>query len=43
MIDFAEMANMEIVTIVDDTDLQSFKNELRWNEVFYHLAQGLHG
>jgi len=40
MIDFAEMANIEIVTITDKTELQDFKNELRWNEVYYHLANG---
>ncbi len=40
LIDYAEMANIEIVTITDDTKLQDFKNTLRWNEVYYHLAGG---
>lgn len=40
MVDFAEMADIEVVTITDSTALHQFKNELRWNEVYYHLAQG---
>ncbi len=39
--DFAEMADIEIVTITDRTDLSEFKKELRWNEMYYHLARGL--
>ncbi len=41
MEDFAEMANIEIVTITDGMDLSGFKKELRWNEMYYHLARGL--
>ena len=33
--DFAEMAGIEYVQINDRTDLYQFKNELRWNEVYY--------
>ncbi len=32
---FAEMADMELVVIDADTDLRSFKRELRWNEATY--------
>ncbi|MBS1916982.1 MAG: L-arabinose isomerase [Bacteroidetes bacterium] len=33
--DFAEIAGIEFVLIGKKTDLYSFKNELRWNEVYY--------
>lgn len=35
--DFADMAGIETVFIDKDTKLREFKNELRWNEVYYHL------
>ncbi len=38
--DFAEIAGIEIVVIDADTKLEAFKNELRWNEAYYHLAGG---
>jgi L-arabinose isomerase len=39
--DFAEMAGIEVVVIGKDTRLSEFKKELRWNELYYHLAHGL--
>ncbi len=39
--DFAEMAGMEFVLIDEDTELRTFKKDLRWNDVYYHLAQGI--
>jgi L-arabinose isomerase len=33
--DFAEMAGIEFVAINKNTELYSFKNELRWSEVYY--------
>lgn len=33
--DFAEMANIEFVLIGKKTNLYDFKNELRWNDVYY--------
>ncbi len=39
--DYADMAGIEYVLINEKTDLSEFKKELRWNEVYYHLAQGL--
>ena len=33
--DFAEMAGIEFVLINKKTELYSFKNELRWSEVYY--------
>ena len=37
---FAEMAGIELVVIDADTKLRVFKNELRWNEAYYRLANG---
>ncbi|MBN1934046.1 MAG: L-arabinose isomerase [Anaerolineae bacterium] len=39
--DWAEMAGIECVTIDQGTNLSEFKKELRWNQVYYWLAQGL--
>jgi L-arabinose isomerase len=39
--DFAEMAGIEYVLIDKNTDLTSFKKELKWNEIYYMLAKGL--
>jgi L-arabinose isomerase len=33
--DFAEMASIELLKIEEDTTLHGFKNETRWNEIFY--------
>jgi L-arabinose isomerase len=33
--DFAEMAGIEYVLIGKDTNIYNFKNELRWNEIYY--------
>lgn len=41
MEDFAEMAGIEFLLINDDTKISSFKNELRWNDLYYHLAKGI--
>lgn len=41
MQDFAEIAGMEYVLIDDHLSLADFKKELRWNEVYYHLAKAL--
>ncbi len=37
----ADMANMEFMLIGKDTQVSEFKKELRWNEIYYHLARGL--
>jgi len=39
--DFAEMAGIEYVLIDENTTLSAFKKELKWNEMYYHLARGL--
>ena len=41
MEDLAEMAGIEIVVIDAKTEIRGFKQELRQNEVYYHLAPGL--
>ncbi|MBN1309989.1 MAG: L-arabinose isomerase [Anaerolineae bacterium] len=39
--DFADIADMELLLINQDTNLADFKKEIRWNEVYYWLAKGL--
>jgi L-arabinose isomerase len=39
--DFAGMAGLEFVLIDGDTNLRQLRQELRWNEMYYHLARGL--
>jgi len=39
--DFAEMAGIEFLLIDEKTELMEFKKELRWNDLYYHLAKGL--
>jgi L-arabinose isomerase len=39
--DFAEMAGIEYLLINQNTILDEFKKELRWNDLYYHLASGL--
>ena len=41
--DFATIAGVELVLINAGTRLAEFKQTLRCNEVYYHLAQGIHG
>jgi L-arabinose isomerase len=38
--DFAAMAGIEFLHIEHNTRLPDFRNELRWNEVYYHLNKG---
>jgi L-arabinose isomerase len=39
--DFAEMAGIEFLLIDENTRLEDFKKELRWNDLYYHLANGI--
>jgi L-arabinose isomerase len=39
--DFAEIAGLEFLVIDDETKLSEFKKELRWNDLYYHLSNGL--
>jgi L-arabinose isomerase len=38
--DFADIAGLEFLRIDSHVDLNQFKKEIRWNEVYYHLAKG---
>jgi L-arabinose isomerase len=38
--DFTEMAGVEYVLIDENTTISELKKELRWNEVYYSLADG---
>jgi L-arabinose isomerase len=39
--DLAEIAGVELTVIDNDTTTRSFTQELRWNQAFYRLAQGM--
>jgi L-arabinose isomerase len=38
--DFAEIADIELMSIGEKTNVADFKKELRWNEVFYAMNRG---
>ncbi|MCX7986190.1 MAG: L-arabinose isomerase [Bacteroidales bacterium] len=39
--DFCQMAGIEFLLIDKQTNLTHFQNELRWNDLYYHLANAL--
>jgi L-arabinose isomerase len=39
--DFASMAGVELLCIGDGTTVDGIRNEIRWNDVYYHLARGM--
>ncbi len=39
--DFAEMAGIELLVIDEGTTLAGFQQQVRWNQAYYRLAQGL--
>ena len=39
--DFAEIAGTELLVIDEDTTVRGFQQEIRWNQAYYRLAQGL--
>ena len=39
--DFAAMAGIEMIRIGNGTTIAALKNELRWNDIAYHLLQGV--
>ncbi|BCY19567.1 L-arabinose isomerase (plasmid) [Leptolinea sp. HRD-7] len=39
--DFADMAGIEYVGIDNSLDLNRFKQELKWNDLYYHMTKGL--
>jgi L-arabinose isomerase len=38
--DFADMAGIEFLLIDENTRLEEFKKELRWNDLYYHMKNG---
>jgi L-arabinose isomerase len=41
--DFTEMAGVEFLLIDENTCVDEFKEKLRWNDLYYHLASGVLG
>lgn len=39
--DFSEMAGIEYLLIDESSTISSIKKELRWNDLYYHLARGI--
>jgi L-arabinose isomerase len=39
--DFTGMMGVEYVLIDEKCDITSFKKELRWNEIYYHISNGI--
>ncbi|MCU0486335.1 MAG: L-arabinose isomerase [Anaerolineales bacterium] len=39
--DFTEIAGIEFLLIDENTKVDEFKNQLRWNDLYYHLSKGL--
>lgn len=39
--DFAELTETELLVIDEDTTVRGFQKEVRWNQAYYRLAQGL--
>ncbi|CAN7307280.1 L-arabinose isomerase [Mycolicibacterium frederiksbergense] len=39
--DFATMTDTELLVIDDTTTVRGFQHELRWNDVYHHVAAGL--
>jgi L-arabinose isomerase len=39
--DFTDMLDIEYLLIDEKCDLPAFRKELRWNEIYYHLAGGM--
>lgn len=39
--DYAAMAGIEMLVIDEETSMAGFKEQIRWNELYYHLANGI--
>lgn len=39
--DFASIAGIEFLLIDEKTEVEAFKDKLRWNDLYYHLSKGL--
>jgi L-arabinose isomerase len=40
IVDFAEIAGVELLMIDEHTRMRDFRNELRWNQAYHRLGQG---
>lgn len=38
---YADMAELEFLLIDEKTELAEFRDKLRWNDLYYHLSNGL--
>jgi L-arabinose isomerase len=41
LVDFAQIAGVELLLIDRDTTIRQFDHEVRWNQAYYRLAEGL--
>jgi L-arabinose isomerase len=41
LIDYADIAGTELLVIDADTTVRQLEKEIRWNQAYYRLAQGL--
>ena len=39
--DYASMAGVELLRIDANSSLRELRNEIRWNQIYYHLAKGV--
>ena len=39
--DFADITGMECLLVDANTDVSSFRKELKWNDIYYHSARGI--
>jgi len=39
--DLSSMMGIEYLLIDEKCDLTSFKKEIRWNEIYYHISDGI--
>jgi L-arabinose isomerase len=39
--DFASMAGIEFLLIDEKTEIEAFKDKLRWNDLYFHFSKGL--
>lgn len=40
IVDYASMAGVELLSIGEGSTVEGIRNEIRWNEVYYHLSKG---
>ncbi|MCK4514103.1 MAG: L-arabinose isomerase, partial [Spirochaetaceae bacterium] len=40
IVDYADMVGVELLSIGEETTVENIRNQIRWNEMYYHLAKG---